>query len=87
MVGCTLDFEQHLLLPEGDIYCLQQDLAVQAVFQPAADSRSISDLYLAGSSTHTGYGDPTTIASKLIALVDESQKEQICVKIALQNGS
>ncbi len=87
MVGCTLDFEQHLLLPEGDIYCLQQDLAVQAVFQPAADSRSISDLYLAGSSTHPGYGDPTTIACKHIAQVDESQKEPICVKMALQNGS
>jgi phytoene dehydrogenase-like protein len=75
-----------LLLPEAAIYCLQQDLAVQAVFRPAADSRSISDLYLAGSSTHPGYGDPTTIACKLIAQNDESEKELTCGKMALQNG-
>jgi len=62
-----LDFERHLLLPEGAIYCLQQDLAAQAVFRPAARSKSISGLYLAGSSTHPGGGVPTTIASGWIA--------------------
>ncbi len=62
-----LDFERRLLLPEGAIYCLQQDLPAQAVFRPAARSRSIQGLYLAGSSTHPGGGVPTTIASGLIA--------------------
>ena len=62
-----LDFERQLLLPEGAIYCLQQDLAAQAVFRPSARSKSISGLYLAGSSTHPGGGVPTTIASGLIA--------------------
>lgn len=62
-----LDFERRLLLPEGAIYCLQQDLPAQAVFRPAARSRSVKGLYLAGSSTHPGGGVPTTIASGLIA--------------------
>jgi phytoene desaturase len=62
-----LDFERHLLLPEGAIYSLQQDLAAQAVFRPAARSKSINGLYLAGSSTHPGGGVPTTIASGYIA--------------------
>jgi phytoene desaturase len=62
-----LDFERRLLLPEGAIYCLQQDLAAQAVFRPSARSKNIGGLYLAGSSTHPGGGVPTTIASGLIA--------------------
>lgn len=62
-----LDFERQLLLPEGAIYCLQQDLAAQAVFRPAAKSKSIKGLYLVGSSTHPGGGVPSTIASGYIA--------------------
>jgi len=62
-----LDFERHLMLPQGAIYCLQQDLAAQAVFRPSARSKSISGLYLVGSSTHPGGGVPTTIASGWIA--------------------
>lgn len=62
-----LDFERHLMLPEGAIYCLQQDLPAQAVFRPSAKSKSISGLYLSGSSTHPGGGVPTTIASGWIA--------------------
>lgn len=61
-----LDFERRLLLPEGAIYCLQQDLPAQAVFRPSAKSKSIGGLYLAGSSTHPGGGVPTTIASGMI---------------------
>jgi phytoene desaturase len=78
MAECStpLDFERRLLLPEGAIYCLQQDLAAQAVFRPAARSKSIAGLYLAGSSTHPGGGVPTTIASGLIAakLIDRYEK-------------
>ncbi len=55
------------MLPEGAIYCLQQDLAAQAVFRPSARSKSIDGLYLVGSSTHPGGGVPTTIASGWIA--------------------
>ena len=62
-----LDFERDLLLPEGAIYCLQQDLAAQAVFRPASKSKSIGGLYLVGSSTHPGGGVPSTIASGYIA--------------------
>lgn len=62
-----LDFERRLLLPEGSIYCLQQDLPAQAVFRPAVKSRSVHGLYLAGSSTHPGGGVPSTIASGMIA--------------------
>ncbi len=62
-----LDFERDLLLPEGAIYCLQQDLAAQAVFRPACKSKSIAGLYLVGSSTHPGGGVPSTIASGYIA--------------------
>jgi phytoene desaturase len=69
VVECAtpLDFERRLLLPEGAIYSLQQDLFALAVFRPAARSKSIRGLYLAGSSTHPGGGVPTTIASGLIA--------------------
>ena len=62
-----LDFERRLLLPEGAIYCLQQDLPAQAVFRPAAKSKSIGGLYLVGSSTHPGGGVPSTIASGMIS--------------------
>lgn len=69
VVECAtpLDYERHLLLPEGAIYAFHQDLAAQAVFRPAAKSRSIQGLYLAGASTHPGGGVPTTIASGVIA--------------------
>ncbi len=62
-----LDFERDLLLPEGAIYCLQQDLTAQAVFRPATRSKSVNGLYLVGSSTHPGGGVPSTIASGYIA--------------------
>ncbi len=62
-----LDFERDLLLPEGAIYCLQQDLAAQAVFRPATKSKSVAGLYLVGSSTHPGGGVPSVIASGYIA--------------------
>ncbi|MDD5712042.1 MAG: NAD(P)/FAD-dependent oxidoreductase [Smithellaceae bacterium] len=69
VLECTspLDFERRLLLPEGAIYALQQDLPAAAVFRPNARSRAIKGLYLTGSSTHPGGGVPTTIASGLIA--------------------
>jgi phytoene desaturase len=77
VVECAtpLDFERRLLLPEGAIYALQEDLPAQAVFRPAARSKSIKGLYLAGSSTHPGGGVPTTIASGMIAarLLDQDQ--------------
>lgn len=62
-----LDFERRLLLPEGAIYALQQDLPAMAVFRPAAKSKVIQGLYLSGSTTHPGGGVPTTIASGIIA--------------------
>jgi phytoene desaturase len=67
-VACEtpLDFERHLLLPEGAIYCLQQDLTAMAMFRPAARSKAVQGLYLTGSSTHPGGGVPTTIASGYI---------------------
>lgn len=37
---------------EGAIYALQQDLPAMAVFRPAARSRNVQGLYLAGSSAH-----------------------------------
>jgi phytoene desaturase len=61
------DFERRLLLPEGAIYALQQDLPALTVFRPAAKSKSIQGLYLAGSSTHPGGGVPTCVASGHIA--------------------
>lgn len=69
VVECStpLDFERRLLLPEGAIYSLQQDLTALAVFRPSARSKAIQGLYLTGSSTHPGGGVPTTIASGLIA--------------------
>jgi len=78
MADCAtpLDFERNLLLPEGAIYCLQQDLAAQAMFRPAAKSKSIAGLYLVGSSTHPGGGVPSTIASGYITatLIDAHEK-------------
>jgi phytoene desaturase len=62
-----LDYERRLLLPEGAIYSLQQDLTAQAMFRPATRSKSIQGLYLTGSSTHPGGGVPSTIASGVIA--------------------
>jgi phytoene desaturase len=69
VVECAtpLDYERRLLLPEGAIYCFQQDLPAMAVLRPAARSRCIQGLYLVGASTHPGGGVPTTIASGMIA--------------------
>ena len=68
-VECStpLDYERHLRLPQGAIYALQQDLSAQAIFRPAARSKNIQGLYLAGASTHPGGGIPSTIASGMIA--------------------
>lgn len=78
VVDCAtpLDFERELMLPEGAIYALQQDLAAAAMFRPAARSKSIRGLYLTGSSTHPGGGVPTTIASGYIASNLIEQYEQ-----------
>jgi phytoene dehydrogenase-like protein len=67
-VECStpLDFERRLLMPEGAIYDLQQDMASETVFRPSARSRSIKGLYLAGNSTHPGGGVPLVVASGLI---------------------
>ncbi len=66
-IATPVDFERRLLLPEGAIYCLQQDLTAMAVFRPAAKSKAIQGLYLTGSSTHPGGGVPTCVASGSIA--------------------
>lgn len=66
-LATPLDFERNLRTPEGAIYALRQDVAHEAVFRPAAKSKSIQGLYLVGASTHPGGGVPTTIASGLIA--------------------
>jgi len=67
-VECStpLDYERRLCLPEGALYALQQDLSAQAIFRPAARSKNIRGLYLAGASTHPGGGVPSTIASGMI---------------------
>jgi phytoene desaturase len=72
-VSTPLDFERRLLNPKGAIYGLSMDLPNQAVFRPAAKSRSIKGLYLTGASTHPGGGVPSAVASGLIAsmLVDK----------------
>ena len=66
-LSTPLDFERRLLSPEGAIYALRQDLTCGVTFRPAAKSKSIKGLYLAGASTHPGGGVPTTIASGMIA--------------------
>jgi phytoene desaturase len=66
-LATPLDFERRLLLPEGAIYALRQDLTSEMAFRPSARSKSIRGLYLVGASTHPGGGVPTTIASGLIA--------------------
>jgi phytoene dehydrogenase-like protein len=75
VVECStpLDFERRLLMPEGAIYDIQQDLASETVFRPSARSRSIKGLYLAGNSTHPGGGVPLVVASGLICadLIDK----------------
>lgn len=74
VVECStpLDFERRLLLPEGAIYDLQQDMTSETVFRPSARSKSIKGLYLCGNSTHPGGGVPSVVASGVIAadLVD-----------------
>lgn len=66
-VSTPLDFERRLLSPGGAIYGLQMDLPAQAVFRPAARSKSIKGLYLTGASTHPGGGVPSAVASGYIA--------------------
>lgn len=66
-MSTPLDYERKLLLPNGAIYGLQQDLMAQAVFRPSSKSKAFKGLYLAGASTHPGGGVPTTIGSGLIA--------------------
>ena len=67
------DFERRLLYPGGAIYDLELDLTQSAAFRPAARSRSIKGLYLAGNSTHPGGGVPVVIGSGLICanLIDK----------------
>ena len=62
-----VDFERHLRLPEGSIYCFHQDASHQAVFRPSSKSKCIEGLYLTGSGTHPGGGVPTTMSSGYIA--------------------
>ena len=54
----------------------QQDLTAQVVFRPSSRSKSISNLYLTGASTHPGGGVPTVMASGIIAanLIDQNEK-------------
>jgi len=66
-LATPLDFERRLLVPQGTIYALRQDLTSEMAFRPSAKSKSIKGLYLVGASTHPGGGVPTTIASGLIA--------------------
>lgn len=75
-MATPLDFERQLLLPEGAIYGLKQDITNETVFRPAAKSKSIRGLYLVGASTHPGGGVPTTISSGMIAadLIDKYEK-------------
>ncbi|MEW6553924.1 MAG: NAD(P)/FAD-dependent oxidoreductase [Actinomycetota bacterium] len=61
------DYERHLLTPEGAILGLDMDLPTSTVFRPAARSKSIKGLYLAGASTHPGGGLPSVVASGIIA--------------------
>ncbi len=71
-LASPLDFERRLLLPQGAIYDLQEDITNQTVLRPSARSKSVKGLYLAGSSTHPGGGVPAVVASGIIAadLVD-----------------
>ena len=62
-----VDFERKLLSPEGAIYAIRQDLFNSLMFRPAARSRHIKGLYLAGASTHPGGGVPAVSSSGIIA--------------------
>lgn len=62
-----LDFERRLLLPEGAIYDIQQDITSETVLRPRSKSKSIRHLYLVGNSTHPGGGVPSVTASGIIA--------------------
>ncbi len=72
-VATPRDYERHLLMPEGAFLGLDMDLTASTVLRPAARSKSIKGLYLAGGSTHPGGGVPTVISSGIIAaeLVDK----------------
>jgi phytoene desaturase len=76
-VATPRDYERKLLMPEGAFLGLDMDLTASTVFRPAARSRSIKGLYLAGGSTHPGGGVPTVISSGIIAaeLVDRYEKD------------
>jgi phytoene dehydrogenase-like protein len=65
-VATPRDYERRLLMPEGAFLGLDMDLSASTVFRPAARSRSIKGLYLAGGSTHPGGGVPTVISSGVI---------------------
>lgn len=67
VASSPLDYERYLRLPEGALYCFDQDATHQAVLRPSAKSKAIKNLYLCGSGTHPGGGVPTTIASGYIA--------------------
>jgi phytoene desaturase len=67
VVSSPVDFERRLRNPGGAFYCFQQDISAQTVFRPAAKSKSIQGLYLAGASTHPGGGVPTVMASGIVA--------------------
>jgi len=71
-----VDFERELLSPEGAIYALRQDLFNSLMFRPAARSRHVKGLYLAGASTHPGGGVPTVSSSGIIAADLISKYEQ-----------
>ena len=66
-VSTPRDFERRLLTPEGAILGLDMDLPSSTVFRPAARSKCIKGLYLAGASTHPGGGVPSVISSGVIA--------------------
>ncbi len=74
-ISTPLDFERRLLHPAGAIYGLQQETTATTVFRPAARSRSVKGLYLAGASTHPGGGVPSVVASGIIAadLIQENE--------------
>ncbi len=67
VASSPMDYERNLRLPEGALYCFDQDATHQAVFRPSAKSKCIDGLYLCGSGTHPGGGVPMTVGSGYIA--------------------
>lgn len=70
------DYERNLRLPEGALYCFDQDVTHQAVLRPSAKSKCIEGLYLCGSGTHPGGGVPMTVGSGYIAYTRILQNEK-----------